>query len=316
MPKSLPSDVTRACREINAFVTKLARAEKDVDNYQRSIGQHIQTIKKKCPKDWLAIIERQCNLKKTRIYEFLQIAGGRKTPDQIRGDANRRKIKHRDSVPERKNSAPAPALVVAEQPIEQKPEQQVHPVTVGAAAPVAVEIEEKDSQATALAAEQPVVEVMPSPWTHDAGQFECVAKRLFKADPDLALELRGILLAHPNNGIVMADAIDRAAPGGDDDSVQAVPESTVVAAAAEPGSSSMVSSTRRKKMKPLTAEDLKRNEADGQMRLPLLTSHLRAPRAPRRNRPRAPAAASHRVEGAKPENDDGLDIPLFLRRAS
>jgi hypothetical protein len=102
--KSLPSDVTRACREINAFVTKLARAEKDVDNYQRSIGQHIRSIKKRRPKDWLAIIERQCNLKKTRVYELLQIASGHKTPEQVRGDANRRKIKHRVSVPERKEA--------------------------------------------------------------------------------------------------------------------------------------------------------------------------------------------------------------------
>jgi hypothetical protein len=82
----ITSEVTRTCREINALVTKLGHAERKIDEYQRSIGQHIATIKKARPKDWQEIIEARCNLKKSRAYELLAIADGRKTVEGVRAE--------------------------------------------------------------------------------------------------------------------------------------------------------------------------------------------------------------------------------------
>ena len=115
--KPLSPDVARACSAINALSTKLEHTQKKAEQYQVSIGQHIEAIKKAQPKKWQQIIAKECRIKKTRAYELLRIARGNKTAEQIRGDANRRKIKHRLSVPERKNSAAAsskpPAVVPA-----------------------------------------------------------------------------------------------------------------------------------------------------------------------------------------------------------
>jgi hypothetical protein len=51
-------------RAINALVTKLEHAERKVDEYQRTIGQHIAAIKKARPDDWQEVVEAKCKLER------------------------------------------------------------------------------------------------------------------------------------------------------------------------------------------------------------------------------------------------------------
>src|SRR5262249_15143809 len=90
--KALSTSVAEHCHAINALVTKLEHAERKVDEYQRTIGQHIAAIKEARPKDWEEIVKAECNLGRSRAYELLAIADGRKTVKQVRAaDAEKHK---------------------------------------------------------------------------------------------------------------------------------------------------------------------------------------------------------------------------------
>jgi hypothetical protein len=89
-----PVDVAEHVRRINVLVEKLDNAESKVDQYQRSIGQHIAEIKKARPDDWKTIVETQCKLKKSRAYELLAIADGSKTLGQVRAATAERVREH------------------------------------------------------------------------------------------------------------------------------------------------------------------------------------------------------------------------------
>lgn len=84
--KALSTNITQHCRAINALVTKLDHAERKVDEYQRAIGQHIAAIKKARPDDWEDIVKAECKLGRSRAYELLAIADGRKTVEQTRAE--------------------------------------------------------------------------------------------------------------------------------------------------------------------------------------------------------------------------------------
>src|SRR5262245_66077999 len=66
--KALSTSVAEHCHAINALVTKLEHAERKVDEYQRTIGQHIAAIKEARPKDWEEIVKAECNLGPSRAY--------------------------------------------------------------------------------------------------------------------------------------------------------------------------------------------------------------------------------------------------------
>jgi hypothetical protein len=93
--QDLSPAVVRACREISAFLTKIEHATKKIDQYERSIGKHIATIKKARPDDWEEIVKAECRLGRSRAYELMAIADGTKTAKQVRDQTNARKIKHR-----------------------------------------------------------------------------------------------------------------------------------------------------------------------------------------------------------------------------
>src|SRR5262249_44265538 len=82
--KALSTSVAEHCHAINALVTKLEHAERKVDEYQRTIGQHIAAIKKARPDDWQQVIEAECKIKKSRAYELLRIGDGHKTVEETR----------------------------------------------------------------------------------------------------------------------------------------------------------------------------------------------------------------------------------------
>jgi hypothetical protein len=80
-----PSDVQEHVRKINVLVEKVNQGEDKIEQYYRSIGQHIAAIKSAKPNDWLTIVDTECKLKKTRAYDLLAIANGTKTVEQVRG---------------------------------------------------------------------------------------------------------------------------------------------------------------------------------------------------------------------------------------
>ena len=84
--KALSTSVAEHCHAINALVTKLDHAERKVDEYQRAIGQHIAAIKEARPDDWEDIVKAECKLGRSRAYELLAIADGRKTVEQTRAE--------------------------------------------------------------------------------------------------------------------------------------------------------------------------------------------------------------------------------------
>src|SRR5262249_12644978 len=92
-------------RRINALVIKLERAEKDVDSYQRSIGQHIAAIKKARPDDWEKIVRDQCDLGRRSAYVYMAIADGRKSVDQHRSKNREAVARHRSAL---RNAQDAP----------------------------------------------------------------------------------------------------------------------------------------------------------------------------------------------------------------
>src|SRR5260370_32431816 len=88
-PKSkqaLSISVGEHCRRINALADKLANAERKIEEYQRSIGQHIAAIKAVRPNDWEKIVKAKCKLGRSRAYELLAIADGTKTVKQTRAE--------------------------------------------------------------------------------------------------------------------------------------------------------------------------------------------------------------------------------------
>ena len=69
-----PVDVDFDVRSINAVVERLDKAEGKVDQYYRTISQHIAAIKRAKPDDWKEIVKTQCKLGRTRAFELLAIA--------------------------------------------------------------------------------------------------------------------------------------------------------------------------------------------------------------------------------------------------
>jgi hypothetical protein len=104
---------------------------------------------------------------------------------------------------------PAPAPIVAEPAIEPQVEQVEQQVPQQVSLPP---VTEQQSAVAVTPKDEPVTVTARAEQPRDAqrAEIERVAKRLVKVDPDLARELRGILRAHPNNGVVMGSALERA----------------------------------------------------------------------------------------------------------
>src|SRR5262249_50929948 len=85
-----PAQVQHHVQAINALVTKLERAEEKIEQYQRSIGQHIKAVKAARPDDWEDIVKVECDLGRSRAYELMAIADGTKTVAEVRAATNKR----------------------------------------------------------------------------------------------------------------------------------------------------------------------------------------------------------------------------------
>jgi hypothetical protein len=102
---------TNEAQLVKTIKVHLAKAEKyqsKAEEHFVTAGQYLMTLKGNSPDQatFLQIVKEQIGLGKSRAYELMQIADGTKTDDQIRENANQRKIQHREtlSVPERTNA--------------------------------------------------------------------------------------------------------------------------------------------------------------------------------------------------------------------
>jgi len=91
---------------ISIIKTHIAKGDKAKDKAEQhyiSAGQYLSQLKGISPDQvtFLATVKDKIGLGKSRAYELLQIADGRKTDAEVREATNQRKIKHRASVPER-----------------------------------------------------------------------------------------------------------------------------------------------------------------------------------------------------------------------
>jgi hypothetical protein len=80
-------------KAIKAHITK-------GEQHYISAGLHLAKLKERCPDQatFLAIVKDKIGIGKSRTYELLQIADGRKTVEEVRADTAERQEKHRLSV--------------------------------------------------------------------------------------------------------------------------------------------------------------------------------------------------------------------------
>jgi hypothetical protein len=101
MPNMAPTatgrnnDLTEAqlIKTINAHIAK-------GEQHYISAGLHLAKLKERCPDQvtFLALVKDKIGIGKSRTYELLQIADGRKTVEQVRVDTAERQEKYRLSV--------------------------------------------------------------------------------------------------------------------------------------------------------------------------------------------------------------------------
>ena len=77
---------------IKAIKAHIAKGEQ----HYISAGLHLAKLKERCPDQatFLALVKDKIGIGKSRTYELLQIADGRKTVEEVRADTDERKQRH------------------------------------------------------------------------------------------------------------------------------------------------------------------------------------------------------------------------------
>lgn len=78
-------------RSIKALVSKGDQAKDKSEQYYVAAGKHLETLKdsgahKREDMTWDAYVSERCGIGKSRAYELMQIADGRKTTEDVRAD--------------------------------------------------------------------------------------------------------------------------------------------------------------------------------------------------------------------------------------
>jgi hypothetical protein len=101
----------RAAREC---IAKGDKAQRKADDWYITAGQHLKALKAEHDKrngtwtEWEILLKEKVGIRKTRASELMAIADGRKDVEQVRADANKRKIEHRKKVSPFRNGESAP----------------------------------------------------------------------------------------------------------------------------------------------------------------------------------------------------------------
>ncbi len=186
IPASLTAKNLKAAgKEIVAHITAGDQAkDKAVEHYKAAGLLLLDVSNNKHPKDFTAFLTRSCaGLGRSRAYELMQMAGGRKTVEQIRADTKKRVDRHRA-----KN--------------KQRPLQE--PVTDNATLEDKQEVAPADAHEAVPAADEPEVVPTDTPEGTPADPFpmseRAFAEFKFAVDawmPKMTLVTRGRALAYP-----------------------------------------------------------------------------------------------------------------------
>jgi len=103
-------------RKISVLLDKADRADEKAEQFRIAAGLHIQAVKRLWPDHWLEMIEKDCKVGRSRIYEIEAIADGRTTVEKVRSDnAQRQRISRErrkvESVTSRTEPEPKPGSV-------------------------------------------------------------------------------------------------------------------------------------------------------------------------------------------------------------
>jgi hypothetical protein len=91
------SDLTKKIRvcieKAEREATKRDHAAKKAEEFYIAAGQYINEMEDRWPDEWLEIVEQDCGLKRSRIYEIRAIGDGRTSVEKVRSDnAQRQRI--------------------------------------------------------------------------------------------------------------------------------------------------------------------------------------------------------------------------------
>jgi hypothetical protein len=95
--KNCPAKLIELGQRVAAHLEKATRCDQKANDHRISAGRLLAEAKKLCDEGGFAAFhERFCpNLGKSRTYELLSIASGKKSAEQIRADNAERNRKHR-----------------------------------------------------------------------------------------------------------------------------------------------------------------------------------------------------------------------------
>jgi hypothetical protein len=75
---------------------KANHAAKKAEEFYIAAGQYINELEDRWPDEWLEIVEEDCGLKRSRIYEIRAIGDGRTSVEKVRSDVAKRVRDHRE----------------------------------------------------------------------------------------------------------------------------------------------------------------------------------------------------------------------------
>ena len=123
-----------AGKEIVAHITAGDKAKDKAVEHYKAAGLLLLDVSNKHPKDFTAFLTRSCaGLGRSRAYELMQMAGGRKTVEQIRADTKKRVDRHRaknkqrplqETVTDQPEVADAPTIVPNPEPTAEASAEQ------------------------------------------------------------------------------------------------------------------------------------------------------------------------------------------------
>jgi hypothetical protein len=89
-------DAAGLCKKINICIEKAETAAKKAGQFYTSAAIYIRDLQAKFPKTWQLLLKERCGFGRSRAYEILAIADGRKTAEGIRAETAARVKRHTD----------------------------------------------------------------------------------------------------------------------------------------------------------------------------------------------------------------------------
>jgi hypothetical protein len=107
--KACPHDLQKIGERITVHLTRAAKCDEKAEQHRVAAGQLLAQAKEACDDSGFDAFRERFfpDLGRTRVYELLAIASGKKTPEEVRAASRERMVKHRA----KKAEAPASVTV-------------------------------------------------------------------------------------------------------------------------------------------------------------------------------------------------------------